>query len=105
MLMRRREFIAGIGGAAIWSLAAGAQQRALPVVGFVTARSADASVDAQAAFRKGLRETGYIEGRNVTVEYHWLEGQYDRMSAVMADLVRRHVAVIAAPDNTLAAIA
>ena len=99
--MRRREFIAGIGGAAIWSLAAGAQQRALPVVGFVTARSADASVDAQAAFRKGLRETGYVEGRNVTVEYHWLEGRFDQLPALMDDLVRRRVAVIATPNNTL----
>jgi putative ABC transport system substrate-binding protein len=101
MLMRRREFIAGIGGAAAWSLAAGAQQPALPVVGFVTARSADASVDAQAAFRKGLGETGYSEGRNVTVEYHWLEGQFDRLRALMDDLVRRRVAVIATPNNTL----
>src|SRR6266853_4773367 len=101
MLMRRREFIAGIGGAAVWSLAAGAQPPALPVVGFVTARSADASVDAQAAFRKGLRETGYVEGRNVTVEYHWLEGQFDRLRSVMDDLVRRRVAVIATPNNTL----
>ncbi len=99
--MRRREFIAGIGGAAVWSLAARAQQRALPVVGFVTARSADASVDAQAAFRKGLRETGYVEGRNVTVEYHWLEGRFDRLPALMDDLVRRRVAVIATPNNTL----
>jgi putative ABC transport system substrate-binding protein len=101
MLMRWREFIAGIGGAAVWSLAAAAQQPALPVVGFVTARSADASVDAQTAFRKGLRETGYAEGRNVTVEYHWLEGHFDRLPAVMADLVRRRVAVIATPNNTL----
>src|SRR5258707_1917917 len=101
MLMRRREFIAGIGGAAVWSLAAGAQQPALPVVGFVTARSADASVDAQAAFRKGLRETGYAEDRNVTVEYRWLEGQFDRLRSVMDDLVRRRVAVIATPNNTL----
>jgi putative tryptophan/tyrosine transport system substrate-binding protein len=101
MLMRRREFIAGIGGAAIWSLAAGSEQPALPVVGFVTARSANASVDAQTAFRKGLRETGYAEGQNVTVEYHWLEGQFDRLRAVMDDLVRRRVAVIATPNNTL----
>jgi len=100
MLMRRREFITGIGGAAAWSLAAAAQQPR-PVVGFVTARSADASVDAQAAFRKGLRETGYAEGRNVTVEYHWLEGQFDRLPALMDDLVRRRVAVIATPNNTL----
>jgi putative tryptophan/tyrosine transport system substrate-binding protein len=101
MLMRRREFIAGIGGAAAWSLAARAQQPALPVVGFVSSRSADASADAQVAFRKGLGETGYSEGRNVTVEYHWLEGQFDRLRALMDDLVRRRVAVIATPNNTL----
>jgi putative tryptophan/tyrosine transport system substrate-binding protein len=99
MLMRWREFIAGIGGAAVWCLAAGAQQPALPVVGFVSAKSTDAS--AQAAFRKGLSETGYSEGRNVTVEYHWLEGQFDRLRALMDDLVRRRVAVIATPNNTL----
>jgi putative tryptophan/tyrosine transport system substrate-binding protein len=77
--MRRREFIAGIGGAAAWSLAAAAQQQPLAVVGFVTARSAAASERAEAAFRKGLRETGYVEDRNVTVEYHWLDGQFERL--------------------------
>jgi putative ABC transport system substrate-binding protein len=101
MLMRRREFIAGIAGVAVWTFAAGAQQPALPVVAFVTARSADASVYAVAAFRKGLHETGYAEGKNVTVEYHWLEGQFDRLPALMADLVRRRVAIIATPNNTL----
>src|SRR6266446_5336551 len=100
MLVRRREFIAGIGGAAAWSLAAAAQQPALPVVGFVTTRSADASVYAVAAFRKGLGESGYVEGRNVTVEYHWLEGQFDRLPALMADLVRRRMAVIATTATT-----
>jgi putative ABC transport system substrate-binding protein len=70
MLMRRREFIAGIGGAAGWSLAAVARQQPLPVVGFVIARSAAASERAVAAFRKGLRENSYVEDRNVTVEYH-----------------------------------
>jgi putative tryptophan/tyrosine transport system substrate-binding protein len=100
--MRRREFIAGIGGAAAsWPLAAGAQQPVLPVVGFVTTRSADASVDIVAAFRKGLGENGYVEGRNITVEYHWLDGQFDRVPTLMADLVRRRVAVIATPGNTL----
>jgi putative ABC transport system substrate-binding protein len=102
MLMRRREFIAGLGGAAA-SLAAAAQQPALPVVGFVTARSADASLRAQAAFRRGLGQTGYVEDRNVTVEYHWLEGHFDRLPALMDDLVRRRVAVIATPNNTLIA--
>ena len=99
--MRRREFIAGIGGVAVWPLAAGAQQPAPPVVGFVTARSAAASERALVAFHRGLRETGYVEDRNVTVEYHWLDGQFDRLPALMADLVRRRVAVIASPNNTL----
>ncbi len=103
MLVRRREFIAGIGGAAALGFAAEAQQPGLPVVGFVTARSAAASEGVVAAFRKGLRETGYVEGRNVTVEYHWLDGQFDRLPALMADLVRRRVAVIATPNNTLIA--
>jgi putative ABC transport system substrate-binding protein len=99
--MGRREFIAGIAGAAAWTFAAGAQQPAPPVVAFVTARSADASMYAVAAFRKGLREIGYVEGQNVTVEYHWLGGKFDRLQELMADLVRRRVAIIATPNNTL----
>ncbi|MGA8175964.1 MAG: ABC transporter substrate-binding protein, partial [Pseudolabrys sp.] len=87
------------GGAAAWPLVVRAQQPALPVVGFVRDGSADASAPFAAAFRKGLNETGYVEGQNVTVEYHWLEGQYDRLPAVMADLVRRRVAVIASVGN------
>ena len=69
------------------------------MVGFINGGSADASARYAAAFRKGLNETGYVEGQNVTVEYHWLEGQYDRLPALMADLVRRRVAVIATPGN------
>jgi putative ABC transport system substrate-binding protein len=106
MSMRRREFIAGLGGAAAaWPLKAPAQQPVLPVVGFVHAGTADALAGGVAAFRKGLSETGYVEGQNVTVEYHWLEGQYDPVPALMADLVRRRVAVITPFDhvNALAA--
>jgi putative tryptophan/tyrosine transport system substrate-binding protein len=95
--MRRREFITLLGGTAAWSLAARAQQATMPVVGFIRDGSADGSARFVAAFRKGLNETGYVEGQNVTVEYHWLEGQYDRLPALMGDLVRREVAVIATP--------
>ena len=100
--MRRREFIAGLGSTVAWPLAARSQQLAMPVIGFVSISFANPSADFAAAFRKGLNEAGYIEGQNVTVEYHWLEGQYDRLPALMADLVRRRVAVIAAVSNAVA---
>jgi putative tryptophan/tyrosine transport system substrate-binding protein len=95
--LRRREFITLVGGVAAWPLTAHAQQPAMPVVGFVSGRSPEDSARFGAAFRKGLNEAGYVEGQNVTVEYHWLEGQFDRLPALMADLVRRRVAVIATP--------
>jgi putative ABC transport system substrate-binding protein len=97
--MRRREFITFIGGMAAWPLGARAQQPTMPVVGFVRDGAADTSAWLAAAFRKGLNETGYFEGQNVSVEYHWLEGQYDRLPQLMADLVQRQVAVIATPGN------
>ena len=98
--MQRREFITLLGSVAVaWPLAARAQQPALPVVGFVRDGSADGNARFVAAFRKGLNENGYVDGQNVTVEYHWFEGQYDRLPALMADLVRRRVAAIATPGN------
>src|SRR5262245_34893984 len=97
--MRRREFITLLSVAVTWPLTAHAQQTALPVVAFVRDGSPDANARFVAAFRKGLSESGYVEGQNVTIEYHWLEGQYDRLRALLADLVRRQVAVIATPGN------
>jgi putative tryptophan/tyrosine transport system substrate-binding protein len=106
--MRRREFIAGIGSAAasspLWPLAARAQQPALPVVGFIVG-SPDAFARYAAAFRTGLGRIGYVDGQNVSIEYHWLEGQYDRFPASVAEWVRRRVAVIAVPGNTATALA
>jgi putative ABC transport system substrate-binding protein len=104
--MRRRDFIKVIAGSAItWPLAAHAQQPLTPVIAFLSGRSADASVRVATAFRKGLNETGYVEGQNVTVEYHWLEGRYDRLPALLADLVRRQVAVMAIPGSAPAVLA
>ena len=103
--MRRRDFITILGGAAAWPLAARAQQAAMPVVGFIRDGTAEANARYVAAFRKGLNEAGYVEGQNVAVEYHWFSGQYDRLPMLMADLVRRRVAVIATPGSTPAASA
>jgi putative ABC transport system substrate-binding protein len=103
--MRRRDFIAGLGSAAGWPIAARAQQDALPVVGLVSGRSSDASTSYDAAFRKGLATGGYVEAQNVVVEYHWLNGEYDQLPALMADLVRRRMAVIVSPDSAPATAA
>jgi putative ABC transport system substrate-binding protein len=104
--MRRRELLTLLGSAAAaWPVVARAQQPAMPVVGFIYPGSADANASNVATFRKGLGETGYVEGQNVTVEYHWLEGQYDRLPALLADVVRRRVAVIAIPGSLPATLA
>jgi len=101
--VNRRELIAGLGGAAAWPLVARAQQPAMPVVGFINGGSADASARFVTAFRQGLNQTGFVEGQNLGVEYHWLEGKYDQLPALMADLVRRRVALIATPASGPAA--
>ena len=95
--IRRRELIAALGGATVaWPLVGRAQQRAMPIVGFLGTTTPDDFMDRVAAFREGLKEAGYVEGQNVVIEYRWPEGNYDRLATLAADLVRRQVAVIAA---------
>jgi putative tryptophan/tyrosine transport system substrate-binding protein len=104
--LRRREFLSLVGGAAAgWPLAAHAQQAALPVIGFLNALSPDGFTERMRGFRQGLKDTGYVEGENLALEYRWAEGQFDRLPAMAAELVRRQVAVIVAAGSVRAVLA
>jgi putative ABC transport system substrate-binding protein len=104
--VKRRDFFTLLSGAAAaWPLAASAEQPAMPVIGLLLPGSPATFTAYLDAYRKGLNETGHVEGRNVTIEYRWLDGQYDRVPGLVADLVRRRVAVIAAPGSAPAALA
>jgi ABC-type uncharacterized transport system substrate-binding protein len=106
--MKRREFITLLGGAAAtsaWPREAHAQQSTMPIIGYLSARTPADSVEVLAEFHRGLAETGFVEGRNVAIEYRWIEGHYDRLPELVADLVRRRVAVIAIPNTTSSVLA
>ena len=101
--MKRREFITLLGGAAVtWPLVARAQQPAMPVIGYIDAGSPEPAAHLVAAFLRGLGETGFVEGRNVAIEFRWAHNNNERLPELVADLVRRHVAVIVAPQSTAA---
>ena len=103
--MKRRTFIAALGSAAAWPLVARAQQPTMPVIGYLGAATPELFAGRLRAFRQGLGEHGYVEGRNVAIDYRWAEGQYDRFPALVADLIRRQVSVLTAPGSTPGALA
>jgi putative ABC transport system substrate-binding protein len=103
--MRRREFIAALGGAAAWPVVAWGQEKLVPVIGFLNTQSADTFTRELAAFQKGLKETGYIEGQNVTIEYRWADGHYERLRGLAADLLNNQPSVIAATGGSPAGLA
>jgi putative tryptophan/tyrosine transport system substrate-binding protein len=102
--MRRREFIAGLGSAVAWPMVARAQQHVVPVIGYLAPQSLDGAADLLRAFRQGLKDAGYVEGENVTVEYRFADNQVDRLSEMADELVRRRVAVIVAASGPSTAV-
>src|SRR5438105_735914 len=103
--LKRRDFITLLGGAAAWPLGARAQQASIPVVGYVHSDSPQPVAGLLAAFREGLSETGYVEGQNVAIEYRWAQNDLSRIPELVADLVRRRVAVIATPGSSAVTLA